>query len=136
MGKKLSGFLLLCGWLLMLLGLCFVPAALGENKDEAMLGAGICAFAFGALLAASGLYLKAQVAMAAAPAWALNSPPKPVGGGCELCGIESPVIHCRVHGVHVCGNCLGPHYDFRSCVYIPSTRRTSSAMAKARAARA
>ena len=136
MGQKLSGFSLLCGSSLMLLGLCLVPAALGENKDEAILGAGICAFAFGALIAAGSLYVKAKVAMAAGPAGALHAPPKPVRGGCDLCGTDSPVIHCRVHGVHVCGNCLGQHYDFRSCVYVPSTRRPASALAKARAARA
>jgi hypothetical protein len=134
MGQKLSSFALICGSSLMLLGLCFVPAALGENKDEAILGAGICAFAFGALIAASGLYMKAKVATAAGRSGALNAPPKPVRGGCDVCGSELPVIHCRVHGLHICGDCLGQHYDFRSCVYIPSTRRTSAA--KARAARA
>ena len=136
MGQKLSSFALICGSSLMLLGLCFVPAGFGENKDETILGAGICAFAFGALIAAGGLYLKAKMATAASPAGALHAPPKPVRGGCDLCGTESPVIHCRVHGLHICGNCLSQHYDFRSCVYVPSTRRTSSATAKARAARA
>ena len=135
MGQKLSSFALICGSSLMLLGLCFVPAALGENKDEAILGAGICAFAFGALITASGLYLKAKVTTAG-PAGALNAPPKPVRGGCDLCGTESPVIHCRVHNLHICGNCLGQHYNFRSCVYVPSTRRPSAAGTKARAARA
>jgi hypothetical protein len=136
MGKKLSSLALILGWLLMLLGLCFVPAALGQNKDEAILGAGICAFAFGALISALGFYLKAQVLNAGNPAAALNAEPKPVRGGCDLCGTESPVIHCRVHGLHICGNCLGQHYDFRSCVYIPSTRRPAAAKANARAARA
>ena len=134
MGQKLSSFALVCGSLLMLVGLCFVPAALGENKDEGILGAGICAFAFGALIAAGGLYLKARVANAAGPAGALNAAPK--HGGCELCATESPVIHCRVHGLHICGSCLGQHYDFRSCVYVPSTRRPAAARANARAARA
>jgi hypothetical protein len=136
MGQKLSTFALICGSSLMLLGLCFVPAALGQNKDEAILGAGISAFAFGALIAASGLYLKARVATAAGPAGALNASPKPVRGGCDLCATDSPVIHCRVHGLHICGNCLGKHYDFRSCVYVPSTRRPAAAKANARAARA
>lgn len=136
MGQKLSSLALICGSSLMLVGLCFVPAALGENKDEGILGVGICAFALGALIAASGLYLKAKVATAAGRSGALNAPPKPVRGGCDLCGSELPVIHCRVHTVHICGNCLGDHYDFRSCVYVPSTRRPSAAMAKARAARA
>ena len=136
MGQKLSSFALICGSSLMLIGLCFVPAALGENKDETILGAGICAFAFGALIAASGLYLKAKVATATGPARVQNAPPKPIRGGCDLCGTELPVIHCRVHNVHICGNCLGQHYDFRSCVYVPSTRRPAGAKANARAARA
>jgi hypothetical protein len=136
MGQKLSTLAIVAGGLLMLLGLCFVPAALGQNKDEAILGAGICAFAFGALMAAGGLYLKAQVLNAANPGAALNPEPKQVRGGCDLCGTESPVIHCRVHGIHICGNCLGKHYDFRSCVYVPSTRRPAAAKASARAARA
>jgi len=136
MGQKLSSFALICGSSLMLLGLALVPAAIGQNKDEAILGGGICAFAFGALIAAGGLYLKAKAATAAGSAGGLNASPKPLRGGCDLCGTESPVIHCRVHGVHICGNCLAHHYDFRSCVYVPSTRRPATAKANARAARA
>ncbi len=62
--------------------------------------------------------------------------PKRVRGGCDLCGSETPVIHCRVHDIHVCGNCLANHYDFRSCAYVPSTRRTAGSKAARFAAKA
>jgi hypothetical protein len=37
-----------------------------------------------------------------------------------------------VHEIHLCGNCLGDHYDFRSCAYVPSTRRTAPSKPAAR----
>jgi len=48
-----------------------------------------------------------------------------------------PVIHCKVHQVHMCAECLGQHYDFRTCSYVPSTRRPATKaknLAKARGA--
>jgi hypothetical protein len=57
-------------------------------------------------------------------------------GGCDLCGTEAPVVNCRVHQMHLCGECLGQHYDFRSCVYVPSTRRQMAIKGMARAAKA
>lgn len=134
MGQKLGKVLMIFGSLLLVVAVCLLPAALGQNKDEAILGAGICSFAFGALLVAGGLYLKAQALNGANAGGPANSQPKQQRGGCDLCGTEAPVIHCRVHEIHVCGNCLGKHYDFRSCVYVPSTRRQSNG--KTRAARA
>lgn len=136
MGQRLGTFAIVCGALLMLVGLCFLPAAMAEHKDEAILGAGICAFAFGSLLAAGGFYLKAQVLNMSAANGPAKAAPKPVRGGCDLCGTETPAIHCRVHQIHICGNCVGPHYDFRSCVYVPSTRRQTNSKGSARAARA
>lgn len=125
MGKA-SGWLIVVGCLLMLIGLTFLPAALGQHPDEGILGLGICMFALGALIAAGGIYLKARAAHSNAPAAnASNAQPKRVRGGCDLCGSETPVIHCRVHDVHMCGTCLANHYDFRSCAYVPSTRRTA-----------
>ena len=59
-----------------------------------------------------------------------------VRGGCDVCHGDSPVIHCKVHQVHLCANCLGRHYDFRTCAYAPSTRgagaKTGKALSKAR----
>jgi hypothetical protein len=136
MGKKLSGLAIIGGCLLMLVGLSLVPAALSQHEDETILGAGMCAFAFGALIAAAGLYLEARVLKSAADSPGGAKPSKQIRGGCDLCGTESPVIHCRVHQLHICGNCVANHYDFRSCVYIPSTRRPATPKNSAKAARA
>lgn len=135
---KASGWAIVCGCFLMALGLVFTPAAFGEHPDPSILGLGVCAFSFGSLLMAAGFYMKARAVQAGGPA---NSAPKPqakrIRGGCDLCGSETPVIQCRVHDVHVCGNCVADHYDFRSCAYVPSTRWTASAKnAKSFAAKA
>ena len=132
MGQKASSWVVVAGCFLMLTGLCFLPAALGAHPDEAILGAGVCLFALGALVAAGGLYLKASALQAGAAAGPAKSQSKRVRGGCDLCGTDSPVVNCRVHQLHLCGNCLGEHYDFRSCVYVPSTRRPAPGKAPAR----
>jgi hypothetical protein len=133
MGRTLSGWAIIAGCFLMFLGLCFLPAALGRHRDDAILGAGICVFAVGTLISAAGLYLKALVLQSAATLPGGAKPqPKQIRGGCDLCGTESPVIHCRVHQLHLCGNCVAKHYDFRSCVYVPSTRRNAPAKAVAK----
>jgi hypothetical protein len=133
MGQKVSGGAIVLGSLMMFLGLCFLPAALGSKPEPAILGAGTSLFAMGALLIASGIYLKAQVLRASGPVEP-KAPAKRSRGGCDLCGTEAPVVNCKVHQMHLCGDCLGQHYDFRSCVYVPSTRR--QAALKARAAKA
>jgi hypothetical protein len=134
MSQKLGSFALISGCFLMLVGLAFIPAALSEHQDETILGAGMCAFAFGAFAAAAGMYVKARALQAAAPRGMVAAPQKQ-RGGCEICKSETPVVLCRVHNVHICGSCLTKHYDFRSCVYIPSTRRSTPAKLAARAAR-
>ena len=131
---KVSGWAIVSGCFLMVIGLSLVPAALGPHPDDSILGLGICTFSFGALAGAGGLYMKAR-AVQAGPA-APKPQPKRIRGGCDLCGSETPVIHCRVHDVHVCGNCLADHYDFRSCAYVPSARRTASSKAARFAAKA
>ena len=125
MGKKLSNVAIVFGCCLMVLGLCFLPAALGNHPDPAILGGGVCLFSLGALMAASGMYLKAVAAKTNSPAGPAKVPAKRARGGCDLCGTESPVVNCKVHQVHLCGDCLSKHYDFRSCVYVPSSRRTA-----------
>jgi hypothetical protein len=135
MSGKLSITTIIFGCALILLGLSFLPAAFSHDNDQTILGAAICAVSFGALLISLGLYLKARfLNMPTAGAGKPQS--KTVRGGCELCGTESPVIHCRVHQLHICGECVGQHYDFRSCVYIPSTRRPGTTKPLAKAARA
>jgi hypothetical protein len=136
MGSKLGSVAIIFGSALILLGLAFVPAALTQKQDQTILGAGICLISFGALCVGAGFYLKARLLESTAAAGSAKQQPKPVRGGCDLCGSESPVIHCRVHQLHICGDCVTHHYDFRSCVYIPSTRRPAPAKPLSKAARA
>src|SRR2546423_15488217 len=49
MGQKLSALLIVIGGLLMALGLTLLAAGVAQSQDESIAGAGICAFAFGAL---------------------------------------------------------------------------------------
>lgn len=134
MGKKISSVAIVFGCSLMVLGLCFLPAALGNHPDPAIMGGGVLLFSLGTLTAAGGTYLKAVAAQADSPAAPAKPQAKRARGGCDLCGTESPVVNCKVHQVHLCGDCLGKHYDFRSCVYVPSTRRPAPAKTMARAA--
>jgi len=135
MGQKLGSFALISGGLLMLLSLALVPAALGQHHDESILGAGICSFSFGALLCGAGFYLKTRSLHAALPPGIAIAQQK-TRGGCDVCRSEVPAVLCRVHNLHICGDCLSNHYDFRSCVYVPSTRRAAASKPAARAARA
>jgi hypothetical protein len=107
----------------MLTGLCFVPAAFEQNTDATILGAGVCLFAFGALISAGGFYLKARTLDSATQAGeAKKMAGRRLRGGCDICAVEAPVIQCRVHQLHLCGHCLGEHYQFRACAYVPSSR--------------
>jgi len=133
---KVSGWIIVGGCFLMLIGLVLLPAGFGSHPDESIRGLGICVFSLGAFIGAGGLYMKAQAVQTGPAVTAPKSQPKRVRGGCDLCGSETPVIHCRVHDIHVCGNCLADHYDFRSCAYVPSTRRTASSKAARFAAKA
>jgi hypothetical protein len=135
MGQKLGNFALIAGGCFLLIGVSLFPAALAQRQqDESILGAGICAIAFGALSCAAGFYVKARALQRGSPAG--FAPAKKSSGGCDLCRAEAPVIHCRVHHLHICAGCLTEHYDFRTCVYIPSTRRQTPQKPAARAAKA
>jgi hypothetical protein len=136
MGKS-SSWLMIAGGFVMLLGLCFMPAAFGEHADTTLLATGLMIFAFGTLFLAAGTYMKARALQGqSADASGAKPQAKRIRGGCDLCGTENPVIHCRVHALHICGNCVADHYDFRSCAYVPSTRRAAAAKPLARSARA
>ena len=135
MGGKLSSAVIIFGCAFILLGLSFLPAAFSHEHDPTILGAAICAVSFGFLSIAAGFYMKTRLMQGTAKAGP-GTQGKSVRGGCELCGTESPVIHCRVHQLHICGDCVSAHYDFRSCVYIPSTRRPAPAKPLTKAARA
>ena len=136
MTGKVSTWLIAIGAMTILVGLCCLPAAFGQHPDPSLLGMGGAIFGMGALLLAGGLYFKAQMlevngsAKETAPA-ARNR------GGCELCGSDVPVIHCRVHQLHMCSTCLAQHFDPRSCSYVPPTRKPAKSgkgMARARGA--
>src|SRR5262249_22517480 len=104
MGQKLGCTLLVIGGFLLLLGVSFVPAALLEHSDETILGAGICTIAFGALTCAAGFYVKTRALESSATRGSAGI--HKVRGGCDLCRSEAPVVHCRVHQLHICGTCL------------------------------
>jgi len=130
--------MLALGAVIAVVGLCIIPAGLGqESADRNLLGVGAAIFSMGAMVAALGIYFKAS---------ALKSTPKqksaeagnsgrPLRGGCDRCQADAPVIQCKVHQQHLCGVCLAEHYDFRSCAYAPSTRRTAAAKSLAARAR-
>jgi len=127
MSSRAGNWIIAAGAFGMFVGLCLVPAAMGPNPDSSVLALGACVFSFGALITASGMYLKARgMQPAAGSVPEKKNGARRVRGGCELCGSDTPVIHCRVHQLHLCPSCLAQHYDFRSCAYVPSTRRTAS----------
>lgn len=129
MSSKASSWLAAAGSIMMLLALCFLPAALRDRSDTNIRGMGICLFSAGSLIASLGTYFKAWalrsgiVAAKAAPEATAKRKPR---GGCDLCGTETPVVLCTVHQIHVCGTCLAQHYDQRSCAYVPSKRAGGS----------
>jgi hypothetical protein len=140
MPSRVGNWMIAVGILVGLIGLCVLPAAFGERGDNNLLGVAGTVFGMGALAAAAGFYLNGQALQSKAMG---GTPSKPSGnstrrtrGACDLCRNETPVVHCKVHQLHLCGRCLAEHYDFRSCVYVPSTRRTESKVEKRMAARA
>jgi hypothetical protein len=112
--------------------LCFVPAMVRDHNDVSLIGAGASLFAFGALVMAAGTYLHARLLQGTARPAVAAPPVKRARGGCDLCKGEPPIIHCKVHQLHLCPACMAEHYDFRSCAYVPSTR-TKSGKGAARA---
>jgi hypothetical protein len=130
MSSKTATWIMAAGAVLMLIGLCFLPAALGEPRDADLLELGACQFSLGAIIVAAGIYAKARVVqLAIASGEPRKEPaiPNPrVRGGCDLCGTETPVVQCQVHKLHFCGSCLAKHYDARSCVYVPTTRTSAN----------
>jgi len=140
MPSRLSNGLVAMGALAAFIGVCFLPAALGEQTDQNLLGLGAAIFGMGTLLMAVGTYLKAQ-ALQLNPTGVqtgtreATSAEKSARGGCELCRKEMPAVHCKVHQLHLCPNCLAEHYDFRACVYVPSTRRVEGKSSKSMVAK-
>src|SRR5713226_10056566 len=131
MGKKVSSWLIIFGCFLMVGGIGFLPATLGNHPDPTILDSGIFLFSLGALTVAGGIYVMAVALQGNSVAEPAKPQARRSRGGCDLCGTEVPVVNCRVHQIHLCGDCVAKHYDFRSCVYVPSTRRPAPAKAMA-----
>jgi hypothetical protein len=130
MSSRTGNWMMAFGVLVGFVGLCMIPAGLGNHGDRSLLGLGAALVGVGALAAAAGIYLKALVlgsklAIPAPSPTAANSNRR-ARGACDLCRKEMPVVHCKVHQFHLCGACLAEHYDFRACVYVPSTRRVET----------
>lgn len=142
MSSQTGNWMIAVGVLGGITGILMLPAALGEHPDTSLLVLGACGVSLGSMIAASGVYFKARALQSAAGTGGVLAESKNsrrrVRGGCDVCHGDLPVIHCKVHQVHLCPDCLGQHYDFRTCSYVPSTRRASAKagknMAKARGA--
>ena len=141
MSSQTGNWMIGVGMLGGVIGILMLPAALGEHPDTSLLILGACGVSLGSMTVASGVYLKARALQSPAGAGAASesrNSKRRVRGGCDVCHGDLPVIHCKVHQVHLCPDCLGQHYDFRTCSYVPSARLASAKpaknMAKARGA--
>jgi hypothetical protein len=131
MTLKIGSWMIAIGCFVAAAGLCTLPAAFGAQRDAALLDAAAMMFSTGMVLAASGLYMKARYLAEAEPSKARSG--KGRRSVCDACGHNESAIECRVHHVHLCPDCLGKHYDFKSCAYVPATRQTYTTKTKARA---
>lgn len=122
---------------MLFLALCCIPGALRDRNDTDVLQIAVCLFSFGALILAAGIYVKAgalkTVPRPEEPKKEEQTPNRRIRGGCQLCATEAPVIECKIHQLHLCGNCLAQHYDVRSCIYVPTSRPGASKSAKSAA---
>jgi len=135
MSSRTGNWMIAAGAVALVMGLLALPAALGEHVDTSLLTLGACGVSLGSMVAAAGFYLKARAIASpqGSTVFSGESRPSPrrVRGGCDVCQGDLPVIHCKVHQVHLCPDCVAKHYDFRSCTYIPSPRGTTPKTAKA-----
>lgn len=129
---KTGTWLIAFGCLVALFGLTVLPAALGSGDNKTLLDISVLAISFAMTLIAGGLYMKAR-AFPSATAGDSGTAKRGRKANCDACGKLEPVIQCRVHQQHLCADCLATHYDFRSCAYVPSTRRGSKASAYSQA---
>jgi hypothetical protein len=140
MPSRTGTWMIVLGVLLGLSGLVVLPAGLGLRGDRNLLGFGMSLFGLGMLMISTGVYLKTLAlrsgALANAPAKEADNSSRRSRTSCDRCRNETPVVHCKVHQLHLCAACLGEHYDFRTCVYVPSTRRLENKIAKTMVARA
>lgn len=125
MSNRAGNWLIAWGGLAILVALSFVPAMLRDHTDVSLMAVGASLFSFGALVMATGIYLKARLLEGATVPGEPTASVRRSRGGCDLCKGDAPVIQCKVHQLHLCPACLAEHYDFRSCAYVPSTRTRS-----------
>jgi hypothetical protein len=126
MAKKIGNWLIGTGCCIAFLGLCALPAAFGANSDKTLAGVGMTILSTGIMLIAGGLYLKSRNFGERSADRTDSQSKRGRKATCNQCGKNEPVIECRVHQVNLCGDCVGKHYDFRSCAYVPSTRRSTA----------
>jgi hypothetical protein len=123
MSSRLANSIIGVGAFAILIGLCLFPVAMGDHGDSSLLPLGACALSLGSLAVASGIYVKARtVGPKAGTSTETKGQPKRVRGGCDICHGDFPIIHCKVHQLHLCTECMREHFDVRSCIYVPSTR--------------
>jgi hypothetical protein len=123
MTSKVGSWMIAIGCFVAFAGLCALPAALGAQRDTALLSAAAMLFSTGMVMAASGFYMKARHLAESEPS-KLRSGGKGRRKVCDLCSHSESAIECRVHHLHICPDCLSKHYDFKSCAYVPATRQT------------
>ena len=126
MSPRTGTWMIAVGVLGVLAGLGLAASWMGDQSEVSLLALGACALSIGSLTAAGGIYLKARLLETPQGTAAdAKSGQRRGRNGCDTCG-DTPVVNCKVHQVHLCGDCLSDHYDFRSCAYVPSTRRQVS----------
>ena len=137
MSSKAGNSLIAAGALLVVVALVCLPAARSEADRASIVAFAASLFSLGTMATAGGFYLKARMMSASNSGNQSADNARRIRGGCDLCAGDAPVIHCKVHQLHMCPACLAQHYDFRSCAYVPSTRKPTSrgrALAKTRGA--
>jgi len=134
MSSRIGNLMIGAGAVALVVGLLMLPAALGVRVDTSLLILSACGVSLGSLIASTGIYFKARAIASPEGAAFLGESKQStrrVRGGCDVCHGDLPVIHCKVHQVHLCPDCVAKHYDFRSCAYVPSTRGADPKTAKA-----
>ena len=122
---KTGAWLIGIGCLIGLFGLTILPAALKSGEDKTILSLCVLTISFAMMVTSSGLYMKARSHAGSSDSYSASAKRRGKAN-CDSCGKREPVILCRVHQLHLCSDCLATHYDFRSCAYVPSTRRGSA----------
>jgi len=115
---------LVLGSLLAIAGaVCFL-ALTGQAQSEALRALGSALFAFGVLIVALGVYLRARRIQAQFESSAPKS--KKTERLCSSCNQEPAVVFCRVHVLRLCLGCLDKHDDGANCSYVPAKRATAA----------